>query len=135
MARGEQGSAQKSGMGRHRNGSSVSCCSIFSAETPLCPTFPNGGEIGSDGASAIEDQLLVSRYGLGNYNLYRRTGEGGRRQRFLGVADWLVENGREFICAHYSRKQRALQYLRILERLADKRGCGGGDRTAYYFFL
>ena len=33
----------------------------------------------------------------------------------------LGENGREFICEHYSRKQKALQYLSILESLVDKK--------------
>ena len=29
---------------------------------------------------------------MGNYNLYRRNGEGERRSKFLNAADWLVEN-------------------------------------------
>jgi len=33
----------------------------------------------------------------------------------------LGENGREFICTHYSRKQKALQYLSILESLVNKK--------------
>jgi glycosyltransferase involved in cell wall biosynthesis len=33
----------------------------------------------------------------------------------------LGENGREFICKHYSRKQKALQYLDILESLTEKK--------------
>lgn len=36
--------------------------------------------------------IAVAQYGLGNYNLFRRTGSGERRTRFLAVADWLVEN-------------------------------------------
>ena len=34
----------------------------------------------------------MAQYGLGNYNLFRRTGSGERRTRFLAVADWLVGN-------------------------------------------
>jgi len=36
--------------------------------------------------------IAIAQYGLGNYNLYRRTGEESRRERFLGVADWLIAN-------------------------------------------
>lgn len=36
--------------------------------------------------------IAIAQYGLGNYNLYRKSGEGERRQRFLRVADWLVGN-------------------------------------------
>jgi hypothetical protein len=36
--------------------------------------------------------IAISQYGLGNYNLFCRTGEEKRRQRFLAVADWLVRN-------------------------------------------
>ena len=36
--------------------------------------------------------IAIAQYGLGNYNLYRRTDESGRRNKFLCVADWLLEN-------------------------------------------
>jgi heparosan-N-sulfate-glucuronate 5-epimerase len=36
--------------------------------------------------------IAIAQYGLGNYNLYCRTGEEGRKSKFLTVADWLVEN-------------------------------------------
>jgi heparosan-N-sulfate-glucuronate 5-epimerase len=36
--------------------------------------------------------IAIAQYGLGNYNLYRRTGEESRRARFLKVADWLVDS-------------------------------------------
>jgi len=36
--------------------------------------------------------IAIAQYGLGNYNLYRRTGEGERREKFIKVADWLVAN-------------------------------------------
>jgi len=36
--------------------------------------------------------IAIAQYGLGNYNLYRRTGEETRKSKFLNVADWLVEN-------------------------------------------
>jgi hypothetical protein len=36
--------------------------------------------------------IAVAQYGLGNYNRYARTGDPERRQRFLGVADWLAAN-------------------------------------------
>jgi len=34
--------------------------------------------------------IAIAQYGLGNYNLFSRTGEPGRRRKFLTVADWLV---------------------------------------------
>jgi len=36
--------------------------------------------------------IAIAQYGLGNYNLYCRTGEKSRKSKFLNVADWLVEN-------------------------------------------
>lgn len=36
--------------------------------------------------------IAIAQYGLGNYNLFRRTGEADRRARFLAVADWLTAN-------------------------------------------
>ena len=36
--------------------------------------------------------IAIAQYGLGNYNLYCRTGEESRQSKFLKAADWLVEN-------------------------------------------
>jgi len=36
--------------------------------------------------------IAIAQYGLGNYNLYSRTGEEGRKSNFIRVADWLVSN-------------------------------------------
>ncbi len=36
--------------------------------------------------------IAIAQYGLGNYNLFRRTGDPQRRSKFLAVADWLVTN-------------------------------------------
>lgn len=36
--------------------------------------------------------IAIAQYGLGNYNLFRRSGAADRRVKFLRVADWLVEN-------------------------------------------
>lgn len=36
--------------------------------------------------------IAIAQYGLGNYNLCRRSGDPGRRRKFLTAADWLVEN-------------------------------------------
>ncbi|MBW3536138.1 MAG: D-glucuronyl C5-epimerase family protein, partial [Gemmatimonadetes bacterium] len=35
--------------------------------------------------------IAIAQYGLGNFNLWRDTGEEARRERFLTVADWLVD--------------------------------------------
>jgi heparosan-N-sulfate-glucuronate 5-epimerase len=34
--------------------------------------------------------IAISQYGLGNYNVFCRTGDPERRRKFLRVADWLV---------------------------------------------
>jgi heparosan-N-sulfate-glucuronate 5-epimerase len=36
--------------------------------------------------------IAIAQYGLGNFNAYRRSGEGKRRAKFLAVANWLVRN-------------------------------------------
>jgi hypothetical protein len=36
--------------------------------------------------------IAIAQYGLGNYNLFCRTGDLERRRKFLCVADWLVGN-------------------------------------------
>ncbi len=36
--------------------------------------------------------IAIAQYGLGNYNLYFRTGAPERRRRYLKVADWLLNN-------------------------------------------
>lgn len=36
--------------------------------------------------------IAIAQFGLGNYNLYRRTGVENRKSKFFNVADWLVEN-------------------------------------------
>jgi len=33
--------------------------------------------------------IAIAQYGLGNYNLFRRTADPGRRQKFFLIADWL----------------------------------------------
>ena len=36
--------------------------------------------------------IAIAQYGLGNYNLFLKTGEPERRRKFLVAADWLVRN-------------------------------------------
>ena len=36
--------------------------------------------------------IAIAQYGLGNYNLFRRTADPERRRKFLAVADWLAAN-------------------------------------------
>ena len=36
--------------------------------------------------------IAIAQYGLGNYNLFSRTGDSERRRKVLAVADWLVIN-------------------------------------------
>ena len=36
--------------------------------------------------------IAIAQYGLGNYNLFRRTGEAARRQKFFLAAEWLASH-------------------------------------------
>jgi len=36
--------------------------------------------------------IAIAQYGLGNYNLYSRTGEESRKSKFLNAAEWMFEN-------------------------------------------
>jgi heparosan-N-sulfate-glucuronate 5-epimerase len=36
--------------------------------------------------------IAIAQYGLGNYNLYKRTGRSERKAKFLKAANWLVQN-------------------------------------------
>ena len=36
--------------------------------------------------------IAIAQYGLGNYNLWRRTGDATRKQKFLLIADWLCSH-------------------------------------------
>lgn len=36
--------------------------------------------------------IAIAQYGLGNYNLWRRTNDAARKRKFLRVADWLCAN-------------------------------------------
>ena len=36
--------------------------------------------------------IAIAQYGLGNYNLFVRTGDADRRTKFLVIADWLADN-------------------------------------------
>jgi len=36
--------------------------------------------------------IAIAQYGLGNYNLFRRTADPSRRQKFFRVADWLRDH-------------------------------------------
>ena len=44
--------------------------------------------------------IAVAQYGLGNYNLFRRTGDPERRKKFLLAADWL--------CSHLEQNAQGL---------------------------
>ena len=39
--------------------------------------------------------IAIAQYGLGNYNLWRRTADPSRKQKFFRIADWLVSNLQE----------------------------------------
>jgi hypothetical protein len=48
-----------------------------------------------------DNPIAIAQYGLGNYNLFRRTGDPNRRQKFFLVADWL--------CSHLEKNAHGLE--------------------------
>jgi len=36
--------------------------------------------------------IAIAQYGLGNYNLFKRTNDSERYKKFIKIADWLVKN-------------------------------------------
>jgi hypothetical protein len=36
--------------------------------------------------------IAIAQYGLGNFNLYLKTGDARRRKKFVGVSDWMVRH-------------------------------------------
>ena len=47
-----------------------------------------------------QNPIAIAQYGLGNYNLFRRTGDPSRRKKFFLVADWL--------CSHLEKNAQGL---------------------------
>src|SRR5690349_16541594 len=56
------------------------------------PRLDYHGEIG-----AQYNPIAIAQWGLGNYNLFRRTGDEGRRKKYLEASDWL--------CTHLERNR------------------------------
>jgi len=57
-----------------------------------------GGPFGADGVPALDyhgrigrqyNPIAIAQWGLGNHNLFRRTNDPVRQQKFLAAADWL----------------------------------------------
>jgi heparosan-N-sulfate-glucuronate 5-epimerase len=65
----------------------------FGRKADYSGTFDEPGIPMLDYRGAIGNQynpIAIAQYGLGNYNLYARTRNPDRRQKFLNTADWLV---------------------------------------------
>jgi heparosan-N-sulfate-glucuronate 5-epimerase len=65
----------------------------FAGKADYPGPFDEGGIPMLDYRGALGRQynpIAIAQYGLGNYNLYARTGALYRRQTFLNTADWLV---------------------------------------------
>ena len=66
----------------------------FTAKADYCGQYDSAGIplLDYQGNLGLQyNPIAIAQYGLGNYNsFHRRTGAPERRQRFLGVADWLV---------------------------------------------
>ena len=68
---------------------------------PLVSKANYEGQYDADGIPLLDyhgavglqyNPIAIAQYGLGNFNLYRRSGDPGRRRKFLQAADWLLEN-------------------------------------------
>ena len=45
------------------------------------------------GAVSLQyNPIAIAQYGLGNYNFYCRTGAADRREKFVAIANWLLDN-------------------------------------------
>jgi heparosan-N-sulfate-glucuronate 5-epimerase len=51
------------------------------------PQLDYRGKIGRQ-----HNPIAIAQYGLGNYNLFRRSGSAESRNKFLQIADWLVQH-------------------------------------------
>jgi len=56
-------------------------------DSQCVPLLDYHGRIGTQ-----HNPIAISQYGLGNYNLFARSGEESRRKKFLAASDWLVAN-------------------------------------------
>src|SRR5271165_574771 len=66
---------------------------VFAEKANYAGTYDSAGIPQLDYRGKIGRQynpIAIAQYGLGNYNLFRRTGDSSRRNKFLRVADWLV---------------------------------------------
>lgn len=66
---------------------------VFSSKADYAGPFDNAGIPLLDYRGALGRQynpIAIAQYGLGNYNLFSRTGDRARRVKFMKVADWLV---------------------------------------------
>ena len=54
-------------------------------DSAAIPQLDYRGQIGRQ-----YNPIAIAQYGLGNYNLFRRSGDADHRSKFLKVADWLV---------------------------------------------
>jgi heparosan-N-sulfate-glucuronate 5-epimerase len=65
---------------------------LFREKADYSGPFDSGGIPELDYHGKIGRQynpIAIAQYGLGNYNLWRRTGDSTRREKFFCVADWL----------------------------------------------
>jgi hypothetical protein len=68
---------------------------LFAAKADYPGTYDKAGipMLNYHGSLGLQyNPIAIAQYGLGNYNLYLRTRDPERRQKYLTVADWLVNN-------------------------------------------
>lgn len=65
----------------------------FTSKANYAGPFDAGGipQLNYRGLLGVQyNPIAVAQYGLGNYNLFKRTNDPEARRKFLGVADWLA---------------------------------------------
>ena len=68
---------------------------LFAEKADYAGLYDSAGIPQLDYRGAIGPQhnpIAIAQYGLGNYNLFRRTDSPERRQKFLKTANWLVDH-------------------------------------------
>jgi len=76
---------------------------LFAQKADYLGTYDSAGipQLDYHGHIGLQyNPIAIAQYGLGNYNLFRRTADPARRQKFFLVADWL--------CTHLEQNSHGL---------------------------
>lgn len=68
---------------------------LFSDKADYCGAYDPSGipQLDYHGQIGLQyNPIAIAQYGLGNYNLWKRTADSARKQKFFRIADWLVSH-------------------------------------------